>query len=295
MSRMLMGSEMGSGTRHRHGHGRGQRLRARSPRPRAARPRPRRSPPVRPMQHQPGGEPRRSGDLLAGAHQDAARGPVLARPQRKDDDVAGPAGDRAEQRIDAIGAMDQGDRAFGAHHRQRRTAPNRRDRPRLRSWPRALPDPAAGVGAAALDERRVGHDMVEGARRQPRRRPQQIADHHRDARLHAVEDRRCRRRAAPDRAAFRARRRGTCGTRAARHSVAAPVPQPISSTSSLRLGRHRGREKDRVDRDAIAVAGWRRRTRPPSSVSSVKSGCAALERSLARLAGRCRGAARARP
>ncbi len=29
--------------------------------------------------------------------------------------------------------------------------------------------------------------MIEGARRQPRRRTQQIADHHRDARLHRVQ------------------------------------------------------------------------------------------------------------
>ena len=94
--------------------------------------------------------------------------------------------------------------------------------------------------------------MVEGAGRQPRRRPQQIADHHRDARLHGVEDRvvagqpdQIALHFEPDDAHMRHPRRQA---QHRRPGAAADIEHQL-----MRLGRHRGGEKDRVDRDPVAI------------------------------------------
>ena len=58
--------------------------------------------------------------------------------------------------------------------------------------------------------------------------------------------------AAPRRAPGRPRWQP--GTRAARHSAAAPVPVPASSTRLAGLGRDGGREQDGVDRDPVAAS-----------------------------------------
>src|SRR5215472_12721181 len=59
------------------------------------------------VQDETHGKPRRCGDLLAGAHQDAARRPALPRPKWKDHDFAGLSGDLAEKRIDTVGPVDE--------------------------------------------------------------------------------------------------------------------------------------------------------------------------------------------
>src|SRR3954466_4817044 len=68
------------------------------------------------VQHQAGREARRGGDLLARAHQDATRRLTRAGPERKYHHLPGPAADLRQQRIDAVGAMDEGHAALLAHH-----------------------------------------------------------------------------------------------------------------------------------------------------------------------------------
>src|SRR5271169_4048100 len=76
------------------------------------------------VQYEADREPRGSCDLLAGAHQDAARCPTLPGPQRKDHDLAGPPGDLTEKRIDPVGPINKCDGPFGADHRKREAHPS---------------------------------------------------------------------------------------------------------------------------------------------------------------------------
>src|SRR6185437_16626324 len=72
-----------------------------------------------------GKEAGRRRDLLAGAQDDALRRLPLARPQREDRDVARLAGEEGKQRLDAVGAVDDGDAALGADHEERDARPGR--------------------------------------------------------------------------------------------------------------------------------------------------------------------------
>ena len=162
-------------------------------------------------------------DLLAGAHDDPARRPAHARPQRKDHDFPARPAICTEHRVDAVGAVDKGDRAFGfAMVSAKRTQSPSSASPSIVAS--ALPGFADVVGALAVEIGRVGDHMVEGAGADPRRRVQQIADHHRGARRHAVEDDVVAGDAHQIALASRARSRG----------IAAPAPRGTASPRRCR-------------------------------------------------------------
>ncbi len=157
----------------------------------------------------------------------------------------------AEQRIEPVGAVDERHRALWRAPSPGESAPRRRDRPRPRSSPRPCRRRRRTCRGRAR-ERRVRHDMIE------RRRATAAAADATDRRsspTRAPPSRsgsRCRRRAGPDRAAFRARRRGHAAP--ARRGTASPRRAAADIEHQLvRLGRHRGGEKHRIDRDPIAA------------------------------------------
>ena len=139
------------------------------------------------MQDEARDEPRGPVDILATAHENPLGRPAAAAgPQRKDHDSARPPVKLGQERVQTVGAMDEGDAAPGAHHGEAETHPC----PEIGTALDAGPGPARigrWRGAAGLQMGRVGHDVGERAGAEPRRRPGNVADHHLDPPAKPVE------------------------------------------------------------------------------------------------------------
>ena len=147
--------------------------------------------------------------------------------------------------------MDEGNCPFGADHGEREAHPGNQigfafDRGFGLAQRRGCNRTAAFV------EWRVGDDMVEAAGREPRRRMQQISQHGRDPRFHAVEEHVVT--GEPNQVALHleadyAQLRHPCGeTQHRRTRTTADIKHKLT-----RLGGHRSGKEHRVDRGTITV------------------------------------------